>query len=377
MRILTISSAYPYRDSNDFIFVKQLMDQFVTLGYDVIVIAPQSITKTLFRKKTKRPYHYTIPVDDKSYTLYSPKYISFSNIPILKKVAGFLFRRAVIRTVKKEKLNFDITYSHFLNGPGTTAFKIYRKYDKPYFIAFGESTFKFKKNKLIKKTLKYASGFITVSTEMKQRLLQFDKSIPLSKISVHSNGYNPKLFYPKDKKKLRKKFNINEKDFVVIFVGGFIHRKGTLRLNEALKNIDNPNIKAIFIGQGPENPDYDHIIYKGRVLHNEINDYLNLSDLFVLPTLNEGSCNAIIEAMGAGLPIISSNNSFNDDILADDYSIRINPKSVDELRAIILKLYQDKSKLQTLSKSALNSSKKFYLETRAMNIIEFIDSKIQ
>ena len=54
---------------------------------------------------------------------------------------------------------------------------------------------------------------------------------------------------------------------MVSFVGQFIPRKGTLRLCEALKKIDDGNVKAIFIGSGVEDPDFSGIIFKGRVPH--------------------------------------------------------------------------------------------------------------
>lgn len=107
------------------------------------------------------------------------------------------------------------------------------------------------------------------------------------------------------------------------FVGHFNERKGSLRLSEALKEIK--DIKSIFIGRGPEVPDCPGILYCGSVKHNKVPEYLNASDVFVLPTLTEGCCNAIIEAMARGLPIVSSNLTCNDGILNESNSIRINP----------------------------------------------------
>ncbi len=211
---------------------------------------------------------------------------------------------------------------------------------------------------------------------MKKRVKNINDEIKNNDITVQSNGFDSNLFYKIDKEIVRKELDISENVFVVAFVGSFINRKGVLRLDQALKEIDNPNIKAIYIGNGPQRPDYDNIIHSGNVLHEEINKYLNASDIFVLPTLNEGSCNAIIEAIACGLPIISSDKPFNDDILRDNYSIRINSMSVKEIKTAILKLYENPTLRKSMSKNALEISEKFDLNKRAKNILNFIKEKI-
>ena len=376
MRILTISNSYPYGNSNNFVFVKQLMDKFSENGIEITVISPQSVTKQIFRKTIKRPYKVLIETKHSNYTLYSPSIISFSNIPVLKQIASYLNTKAILKTIKKQKIDFDLIYAHFLNGPGTSAYKIYKKYNKPYFIALGESSFNFPKSDLISKTLSNANGFIAVSNEIKERLKALDGNIPNNKIIVQSNGFDSELFYPINKQDIRKKLMIDDASFIVSFLGGFIERKGVLRLDQALDLINNPNIKAIFMGNGPENPNYKNIIYKGTVLHKDIYKYLNASDIFVLPTINEGSCNAIIEAIACGLPVISSNAEFNDDILDDSYSIRINSMSVEEIKDSILTLYNNPNLRNKMSKKTLEASSHFNLNKRTKNIIKFIEQKL-
>ena len=372
MKILVITNNYPFKESNNNVFVKQLIDKFHENGNEVTVVSPQSLTNIWFRGKRRRPYLYNVNTQKGSYKVYSPKYMSFSTIPFLSSIATFLSSKATLKTIKKEKIKFDVIYAHFIKGPGTTAYKIYNRYNKPYFIALGESTFNFKNNNIMDKTLSNASGFVAVSTEMKERIKKTNQKIENCKITVQSNGFDSKLFYPLDKISIRKELNIEKNDFLISFVGGFIDRKGILRLDQALKEINNPNIKAIYIGNGSQTPSYKNIIYCGNVLHEEINKYLNASDIFVLPTLNEGSCNAIIEAIACGLPIISSNKAFNDDILDDSYSVRIDSMSVEEIKSAILKSYDNPTIKENMSKNALESSKKFDLNIRAKKIIDFI-----
>ena len=115
---------------------------------------------------------------------------------------------------------------------------------------------------------------------------------------------------------------------------------------------------------------------KGTINHNELPDYLNAADVFVLPTLSEGCCNAMIEAMACGLPIISSDASFNWDVLHETNSLLIDPNSVSQIQDSILKLYNDKQLRNKLADGAIKSASCLTLKKRAERIISFISKSI-
>ena len=113
------------------------------------------------------------------------------------------------------------------------------------------------------------------------------------------------------------------------------------------------------------------------VPHDELFYYLNAADFFVLPTLAEGCCNAIVEAMACGLPIVSSNLPFNDDILDESNSIRIDPLNVGELTDAMRKLMHEKELCKTLSEGSLVRSNSLDIEERAKKIYRFIFDAIK
>ena len=201
-------------------------------------------------------------------------------------------------------------------------------------------------------------------------VVEKDKSI------VIPNAIDQNLFRKLDKTACRRELGLCADDFIVTFVGQFMTRKGTLRLNEALKKIGDKDIKAVFIGSGLEDPDYEGIVYKGRVTHDDVPKWLNAADVFVLPTLNEGCCNAIIEAMACGLPVISSNLAFNWDVLNEENSIMIDPNSIDEISDAIVVLKEDVAKRERMAISALKTAASLRIEQRALKIIDFINKRI-
>ena len=81
--------------------------------------------------------------------------------------------------------------------------------------------------------------------------------------------------------------------------------------------------------------------------------------------------NAIVEAMACGLPIVSSNLPFNDDILEDKNSIRINPMSVDEIRDAVIRL-KDSDIRDKMGNNAWYTAQGLSIEGRAEKILKFI-----
>ncbi|MFW6016904.1 MAG: glycosyltransferase family 4 protein [bacterium] len=380
-KILILVNNYPFKGSKDYIFLKQLVDHFSKEGNECLVISPQSLIKIILGMIKKRPYKLKYNENSKKeHALLSPKCIMFPTIKILRNINHFFLKKTILKALKKTGFIPDFIYVHHLAPSGYIAQYISKNLKIPYFISFGESTFDrfynhFNHNKL-NLIFKNCSGLIAVSNEMKKRLLSLPYDIDKNNIFIAPNGYNPNLFYKINKEETRKKLKLPDDKFIISFVGDFIERKGPLRVSKALNEINNNNIGALFIGKGPQIPNYKNSYHIGFVQHNMLNSYLNASDVFVLPTLNEGSCNAIIEAMACGLPIISSNAAFNDDLLDDKNSIRINSNNNAELKEAILNVFNNKLLLEKMSERSLQISKELHIDKRAKNILDFIGSKI-
>ena len=195
-----------------------------------------------------------------------------------------------------------------------------------------------------------------------------------NKVKVFPNGIDTGRFFKVDKEVARKQLGLDNNIFIVACVGSFIRRKGIHILSSALNLLE--DVYSIFIGEGPEEPKCKNILFQGTVPHDKIYLYLNAADAFVLPTQAEGCCNAIIEAMACGLPIISSDKPFNDDILNDTNSIRIDEKDVEAIKQAIVELKSNKDLRDDLSRGAILSASELSIQKRAEKIIEFMNSKI-
>lgn len=381
MHICIVSPDYPTSKTIDFIFVDQLCRALALKGVDVTVIAPQTLTKCLVRKIPVAKRKQRIYVSEKAYiTLLRPKYISTGTWGgIFKGHNGKAYRKAVARAFSWIKTPVDVCYGHFW-GAVKAIYPTAKQHHLPLFASSGEEYVGQARigfmDEEIQEIRDYITGSIHVSTNNKNECRETGLVME-GKACVIPNAIDSKLFYQRDKNECRKKLGIPGDAFVTIFVGQFTDRKGTMRLDAALKQLNDVEIKAIFIGRGPEDPTYEGIITKGPQPHDLLPEFLSAADVFVLPTLNEGCCNAVIEALACGLPVISSDCPFNYDVLDESNSLLIAPENVESIADAIKKVKNDEEMRRNLSNGALAKAKDLTLSQRVEKILSFIEKMIK
>ena len=383
MKICILSSGYPSEGTPIFVFVEQLVINLVRQGVDVVVIAPQSLTRVVLGRRKLLPVKSTINIDNVfSYKVYRPYCITVGDcFKPLSRLFSYFKRLTVDRIVKKEQPT--VLYGHFWQNAYLLE-RSARELNVPLFVACGEGDNAIEE--LLssvsvdhkEKFIGIVSGVICVSTENKNKCLKYNLAKE-EKLIVLPNSVDTNLFRYDPSIGIREELGINKEDFAVIFCGNFEPRKGPDRLAEAINKLDDNNIKVIFVGRPmPGNsvdPICEGIVFKGSVEHRELPKYLNSADIFVLPTRKEGCCNAIVEALACGLPVISSKGAFNDDILNETNSIRINPDNVMEILEAILNIRNDLQLRQKIVSHLIKTHSSYSLENRTKKIIDFIISK--
>lgn len=367
-------------DKNLNIFYQNLIYQLADMGVNCTVVSPVSITK--YRRDIAIIPKIAIERTSQGaeVCVFFPRYLSYSS----KKILGIdthvwtvkAYRKAAIRVARKQRLRADATYGHFINIGGIPACKMGMELCVPSFVANGESdlnplTYNYhSRYDLI--AFKNCSGIISVSGKNREELISLHLIEP-KKIKIIPNAINPRMFWQRNKIDARKKYGFPQAACIAGFVGSLTERKGPLRVLKAAESI--PELYLAFAGVGPQVPMGKQVIFCQPIVHDDLPVFLSACDFFVLPTLNEGCCNAIIEAMACGLPVISSDLPFNDEILNNDNSIRVNPLSTSELTAAMRTLAEDEEKRMSLSKNALITAQTMDIQSRAIKILEFMNSK--
>lgn len=366
----------PYRN----VFFQNLIFSLADQGVECTVIMPVSVLH--YRGKMDQIPREAVDVTPQGnkVQVYYPRCITYSSKQIgswnTGKLSEHSFQRCAVRMAKKLNQPFDCVYGHFFLEGGLAAVAVGRALDIPSFIAYGECDYESQVRQrygdLKAKDVQGLRGLISVSSDNTRELraLPFLNDVP---VFLAPNAIDPGIFHPMDRKTCREKLGIDQDQFVAGFVGGFIERKGDKRLLAAIEPLD--GVYGAFAGKG-DPPQGDKVVFCKGLRHEEIPVFLNACDIFVLPTLAEGSCNAVIEAMACGLPVVSSNLPFNDDILDDTNAIRIDPNDVGDIRAAIQRLRDNGALRQELSAGALKTTAELTLPARAARIRTFIENTL-
>lgn len=379
--ITVLTSDYPAPGHAANVFVQQLVHAMIDNGVKVTIIAYQSVVnKLIHRDKLLPRQSYAVTENGVEYRIYRPYTLSSGNrnFDLIK-----WFNRRII-TTKVAEVGGDILYCHFWSAAlNVYKYAILKKV--PLFVACGEgdndleNMVKTMSKDKLDLLAKAVTGVVSVSSENKRKCIEY-KLIKPNDVDVFPNSVNTTLFHRMDVTSIKRKLGIKEDDFVVSFVGSFNHRKGPDRLAKAIKNLNDPKIKVMFIGKPFKGYDYDFdcpgIIHKGPLEHDMIPKYVNCSDVFVMPSQKEGCCNAIVEALAMGVPVIAANRPFNDDILDENNSIRINPDDVDALSKAIQTLRDNKDLRKFMSDYSLSHHNEYSIQDRAKRILEFINKQI-
>ncbi|MBP5432988.1 glycosyltransferase family 4 protein [Ruminococcus sp.] len=370
--ILFVVRGYPNGNNPEYAFISPIVHAIANQGYNCIVIAPQSINNKKNRQLGTSPNVWNDITDEgQKITIYRPKHLSLSNVRLLGNSLTMILKELSVRKcIKKFKIKADVIYAHFWDCAILSA-KCFSNI--PIIVASGESQIRVRNyysNSIIEKYIKNIKGAICVSTKNRKESIELGLLSDKIPSIVLPNAVNSKMFYVCESN-IRNKLNISPDTIIAAFVGSFTDRKGIKRVIEAAKGIN--KLKLFLIGSGEAIQPSEQIAICGPMPHEKISQYLNAADMFVLPTKAEGCCNAIVEALACGLPIISSNLDFNKDILNDTNSILINPNSIIEIHNAMEEMTHNTELRKKLKEGALKTANELHIEPRARSILLFME----
>ena len=243
--------------------------------------------------------------------------------------SNFINRATKLITKLIEKRNYDVFHSTTLGFSSffTSYFSKFSNH-RNFVTVYGLDVLK--GYKTIKNRFMIRSTFSNVN-----KIIAFSESTR-SKIKERYNPSNKKLvtIYPgisvpeisQDQVKyLRKKFSIEDNDFIVLFVGRLVKRKGADDLIHSVAMAKDEDIKLFIIGDGPERERLKElvrdlnverqIIFAGEIYYRDIFKFYELASVFCMPSKylrNEGDIEGLgivfLEAQMYGVPVIGTNS---------------------------------------------------------------------
>lgn len=235
----------------------------------------------------------------------------------------FPFFKGFLNSLRKVKPDAIITEGFFQWTPMVILYSIihripvYLSYERTAHTERFAPKFKIWHRKI---TDKFVKGYFANGTETKKYL----ESLGVKPEKIHIGGMNADSeglrsgiasISNTQRKEIRDSLRVSDSGIVYLYSGQFILRKGIIYLLEAWRKHIQIHLEdhLILIGNGELFHDYKNrfndsssIHFMGRIPYDEVYRYYAISDVFVIPTLEDNWCLVVPEAMSCGMPVACS-----------------------------------------------------------------------
>jgi len=190
---------------------------------------------------------------------------------------------------------------------------------------------------------------------------------PGGKGLVVFNGIDTTYYCPDPARRgeMRAKLGLDADSFVVAFVGRVAEGKGIYDLLEAFAGLPEAVLrrsKLLVVGPLETDPSgfvsqrpvlAGRVLFVGPVGKDEVRDYYRASDLFVLPSYQEGISSSLVEAMACSVPSIVSNVGGNPEVVVDGECGYVRGAGdVNGLKEALTKLLEDEGTRRSMARRA-------------------------
>ncbi len=198
--------------------------------------------------------------------------------------------------------------------------------------------------------------------------------------SLSNSDIIPHILSDEQKHDIRKKLGIKERN-MILAVGQFIHRKGFDVLMEAAKDMDR-NIGIYIVGGKPTEEylalqkmyNLSQVHFEGFKSKDELAEYFKAADLFVHPTREDIWGLVINEAMGYGLPVVTTKKCVAGMELLEEKDCLVDVDSPEQLKSIMETLINDTNRKKRIAEANLRKIAGYTVEEMAKAHIKVFES---
>ena len=243
-------------------------------------------------------------------------------------------------------------------------------------------------NALDRIVLKFGTQVMAVSEAIKQDLV--DSGLSSGRVQVVANAVSAAIdrdMTHANREAGRKSHGIRSTDFVLGYVGRLSAEKGLKYLITACAELVASGIplRALIIGEGPQRNELeqlsrqlglgDQVVFAG--FQKDVAQWLPCMDVFVLPSLTEGTPMALLEAMTYGVPAVASAVGGVPEMIKNgETGILVPPGKAEEISNATLALFRDPAQRQKLSQNAITFARTRYSVEQWIGRIEMEYQKL-
>jgi len=320
---------YPgVRSETTGIFIKNQVDQLRLLGFIVDVLAISDPRK--------------------------------GRIPVFRKHLLWIFRFFIL--MLKSGRTYDFVHAHYVFPSGFLALIMKNLFKTKLIITAHGGDINNMANKgqfffnQTRRILQRSDRIIAVGEELKKTIIS-KFNISSEKIEVLSMGVDQSIFKPIPKEKAIFNLKISQNTFQFLFVGNIIKAKGILELLQAyaLIKAEYDNVALHIIGAHENNSFFlevnslikekkiDNIYLHDPMPQTLIANWMNASDVLILPSYTEGFGLVALEAMSVGTPVIGTKVGGLKYLLSNQAGLLVEPKSINSLKHAMIQILTKKN----------------------------------
>jgi glycosyltransferase involved in cell wall biosynthesis len=195
------------------------------------------------------------------------------------------------------------------------------------------------------------------------------------------NGVDIEKYKTYDKSvvdRLLNELEIKDDEKVILHVGRFVEAKNHFLLIDLFQRIllSNNKVKLVLLGDGPLRKEiFNYSNSKGLNknvfflgFREDVNNILQIADLLVFTSNWEGIPLAVLEALSAGIPVVSTNVGGMSEIIEHGKNGYLTDKGdIDSLYNYCINILNDPDLKEQLSSNAIELSKQFDIRTMTLN----------
>lgn len=250
---------------------------------------------------------------------------------VMKHLDGRWLARSILPVLKqlRDESGLDLVDAHFGYPEGVGAVLAAERLGIPVFVTLRGNEQVYLKQPAIRSQLVEAlhacRGIIAVSHGLRNVVVE--AGINANKIRVISNAVDRGQFCPGDKRAARIELDLPKHSPVIVSVGQLVSGKGHDVLIRAVEELRrrHPDVVLAIIGAASYERDVpaklrtlieslqmaDTVLLVGPQSPERVAQWLRAADIFALCTRREGCCNAVLEALACGVPVVTTDAGDN------------------------------------------------------------------
>ena len=274
-----------------------------------------------------------------------------------------IFNDIPLITILHDIIYMESSYYKILTGSATP----YQKFGNAY------------RKLIVPWVVKKSEKIVTVSHFEKNRIAEFFGMKDDKRLTAIYNGVSTHFKPVTDEaelKRVKEKYHLPDHFF--FFLGNTDPKKNTIGTLKAFSDFlkqsksdyklvmldyDLNELEKLVIEIGDKDL-IDNIVLTGYVINTDLPAIYSLCTIFLYPSLRESFGIPMLEAMGCGVPVITSNTSSMPEVAGNAAHI-INPYNPEEITQAIIKILEDKGYYESLCKKGIERNKLFSWENMA------------